>query len=298
MGTNSVRIGLIQQALVDDRNTNLDVMQRSVERAARAGAQVIVLPELFSLPYFCQQHDPEAFERAEVESGPSVERMRSLAQATGSTLVVPYFERRAHGIYHNSLVVIGEQGETRGRYRKMHIPDDPGFEEKYYFTPGDNGFSVISTAKLELGALICYDQWFPEAARLMALGGAELLCYPTAIGWQPEEKEQLGAAQLEAWRTVQRAHAIANGIFVAAVNRVGTERSGPRSIEFWGHSFVCDPAGKVLGELGEEPGELVCDIELRAIEEQRRWWPFLRDRRIDAYQGLLARYRNRGEGSP
>ncbi len=296
MGTQTVRIGLIQQALVDDPRINLEVMERSVERAAHSGARLIILPELFSLPYFCQHHDPTAFECAETENGPSVERMRALARATATTLVVPYFERRARGLYHNSLTVIGEQGETRGHYRKMHIPDDPGFEEKYYFAPGDLGFQVISTARLEVGALICYDQWFPEAARLMALGGAELLCYPTAIGWQPEEKAQLGAAQLDAWRTVQRAHAIANGVFVAAVNRVGVERRGQRSIEFWGHSFVCDPAGKVLSELGQDAGELVCDIDLGAIEEQRRWWPFLRDRRTDAYQGLLARYGDRREG--
>ncbi len=263
---------------------------RAASEAARAGARLIVLPELYHAPYFCQTTDPNEFERAEPLDGPSVSAMAKVAREHQVVVAVPIFEKRAEGLYHNSLVILGPDGSRLGLYRKMHIPDDPQFEEKFYFAPGDTGFCPVDTPLGRLGPLICWDQWFPEAARLQALAGAELLLYPTAIGWLESEKSELGAAQLDAWKTMQRSHAIANGVFVVAVNRTGVERVGDRSIEFWGHSFVCAPSGVVLAEAGEGEETLLVEIDLAQIAEQRRWWPFLRDRRIDAYQGLLARY--------
>jgi N-carbamoylputrescine amidase len=261
-----------------------------VDAAAVDGANVIVLPELYHAPYFCQTLDVEATELAEPLDGPCVSAMASIARERRVVVAVPFFERRAPGLAHNSMIVLGPDGERLGLYRKMHIPDDPQFEEKFYFAPGDLGFRPIATPHGKLGPLICWDQWFPEAARLQSLAGAQILLYPTAIGWIPNEKVELGAHQLDAWKTMQRSHAIANGVFVVAVNRVGVESVGDRQIEFWGHSFVCDPAGRVLAEAGESEATLLVEIDLGAIAEQRKWWPFLRDRRIDAYQGLLSRY--------
>jgi N-carbamoylputrescine amidase len=266
------------------------VTARAASDAARAGAKLIVLPELYHAPYFCQTTEPKEFERAEPLDGPSVSTMVKVARDHQVVVAVPIFEKRATGLYHNSLVILGPDGSRLGLYRKMHIPDDPQFEEKFYFAPGDLGFCPVDTPVGRLGPLICWDQWFPEAARLQALAGAEILLYPTAIGWLESEKAELGLAQLDAWKTMQRSHAIANGVFVVAVNRTGIEHAGDRSIEFWGHSFVCDPRGVVIAEAGEGEQTLIVEIELAQIAEQRRWWPFFRDRRIDAYQGLLSRY--------
>jgi N-carbamoylputrescine amidase len=258
--------------------------------AARAGADLIVLPELYHAPYFCQTPDVAEFARAESLDGPAVSAMSEVAREHQVVVVVPIFEARAKGLYHNSLVVLGPDGKRLGLYRKMHIPDDPQFEEKFYFAPGDTGFHPIETPLGRLGPLICWDQWFPEAARLQALAGAEVLLYPTAIGWLEREKAAEGATQLDAWKTMLRSHAIANGVFVVAVNRVGVERQGEREIEFWGHSLVCDPRGVVLDEAGEGEETRIVEIDRDLITEQRRWWPFFRDRRIDAYAGLLSRY--------
>lgn len=283
-----VTLGLIQRACAG--SGAVANAAQAVRAAAREGAELIILPELYHSSYFCQTHDVEATALAEPLDGPAVTAMAEVAREAKVVVAVPFFERRAAGLYHNSMVVLGPDGKALGLYRKMHIPDDPQFEEKFYFTPGDLGFGPIKTPRVCLGPLICWDQWFPEAARLQSLAGAEILLYPTAIGWLASEKPTLGADQLDAWKTMQRSHAIANGVFVVAVNRVGTETTGERSIEFWGHSFVCDPAGKVIAEAGEGEETLIVDIDLGAIAEQRKWWPFLRDRRIDAYDGLLKRY--------
>lgn len=283
---------LIQMAMGAEPAANLRAAEARVREAAAAGAQVICLPELFRSPYFCQREDPAFFDLAEPVPGPTTEAMSALARELDVVLIVPVFERRAPGLCHNSLVVIDADGSSCGLYRKMHIPDDPGYYEKYYFTPGDLGVRVFHTRFGRIGALICWDQWYPEAARLAALRGAEILFYPTAIGWHPHEKAPLGAAQHDAWRTVQRGHAIANGIYVAAVNRTGLERPARDApgIEFWGRSFVADPQGVVLAEAGEREEILHVTVERARIEEIRRAWPFLRDRRIDGYQGLTERF--------
>lgn len=280
-------------ALIQQRSADPNVVERAVEAARSAahdGADLVVLPELYHAPYFCQTVDATQFERAESLDGPAVAAMATVARECQVVIAVPMFERRAAGLYHNSMVILGPDGSRLGIYRKMHIPDDPQFEEKFYFAPGDTGFCPIDTPLGRIGPLICWDQWFPEAARLQALAGAEVLLYPTAIGWLADEKAELGASQLDAWKTMQRSHAIANGVFVVAVNRVGTEHVGERAIEFWGHSFVCDPRGVVIAEAGEDEQTLLVSIDRQLITEQRRWWPFLRDRRIDAYHGLLKRY--------
>jgi N-carbamoylputrescine amidase len=268
----------------------VELAAQAVREAARAGAELVVLPELYHAPYFCQRTDPAELDRAQPLTGPAVSIMADIAAEHQIVIAVPIFEARAPGLYHNSLVIVGPSGKPLGLYRKMHIPSDPQFEEKFYFAPGDTGFCPVDTAIARLGPLICWDQWFPEAARLQALAGAQVLLYPTAIGWLASEKADEGAAQLDAWKTMQRSHAIANGVFVIAVNRVGTEHVGDLGIEFWGHSFVCDPRGVVLAEAGEGDETLIVEVDLAAILEQRRWWPFLRDRRIDAYAGLLSRY--------
>jgi N-carbamoylputrescine amidase len=283
-----ITLGLIQRAC-----SSVEAVPKAaqaVREAATRGAKLIVLPELYHASYFCQTLDVEATGFAEPLDGPAVSAMVEVARECHVTIAVPFYERRTAGLYHNSMVVIGPSGERLGLYRKMHIPDDPQFEEKFYFAPGDLGFAPIKTTQGTLGPLICWDQWFPEAARLQALAGAEILLYPTAIGWLASEKAELGSHQLDAWKTMQRSHAIANGVFVVAVNRVGIETVGDRSIEFWGHSFVADPSGRVLVEAGEGEETLIVEIDLNAIAEQRKWWPFFRDRRVDAYQGLLARY--------
>jgi len=264
-----------------------------VEEAARRGAAVVCLPELYRTPYFCQREDAALFDLAESVPGPTSERLGEAARKAGVAVIAPIFERRAAGLYHNTALFLDADGSLAGMYRKMHIPDDPSFYEKFYFTPGDLGFRAVDLAPGRVGALICWDQWYPEGARLTALKGATALFYPTAIGWHPAEKARNGAAQLEAWRTIQRAHAIANGVYVAAVNRVGFEGGPPgqSGLEFWGTSFLCDPFGVVIAEASTDREEiLVGEVDLSRIEEVRRNWPFLRDRRIDAYQGLDRRF--------
>lgn len=302
-----VTLALAQLAMGRDKGENVQRALGVVAEAAAAGAEIVCLPELFASRYFCQVEDEACFGLAEPLGGATAQAIAASAKAHGVTVVTPVFERRAPGLYHNSCIVIGPAGEQLGLYRKMHIPDDPQFHEKYYFAPGDRGFIVVPTAKAQLGPLICWDQWYPEAARLTALLGAEILCYPTAIGWLPEEKQEHGPAQLQAWQTILRSHAVANGVFVACVNRVGFEprlecagagisadpsgRSTPESgIEFWGHSFVADPFGVVLAEAGESETTLLVSCDLERQETVRRVWPFLRDRRIDAYGGLDRRY--------
>ena len=287
-----IKLGLIQMSCSPKPSENVEKAVSKVEEAARGGAKIICLPELFRSQYFCQREDAALFDLAESIPGPSTETLGKIAKDKNVTIVVPLFERRAAGVYHNSLVVIDEKGDICGHYRKMHIPDDPAYYEKFYFAPGDKGFQAIKTSHATIGSLICWDQWYPEAARLTALQGAELLIYPTAIGWHPTEKAKEGTAQRDAWITIQRSHAIANGVFVVSVNRVGHEipESGD-GIEFWGSSFVCDPFGVILSQASVEKEEvLLVDIDLSRIEGTRRNWPFLRDRRIDAYGGITERY--------
>jgi N-carbamoylputrescine amidase len=287
-------LGLVQMRCGPEPGENLERAIAKVREAAKAGAQVICLPELFRSQYFCQTEDHTNFDLAEPIPGPSTEALARVAKEARVVVIGSLFERRAAGIYHNTAVVFDADGSTRGLYRKMHIPDDPAFYEKFYFTPGDLGFRAFDTAHGRIGALVCWDQWYPEGARLTALAGADVLFYPTAIGWHPAEKAELGAAQASAWQTIQRAHAIANGVYVAAVNRVGLEK--PRSgdgagIEFWGGTFVADPFGVVLKEASRTEEELVivpCDR--RHQETVRQHWPFLRDRRIDAYGDLTRRF--------
>jgi N-carbamoylputrescine amidase len=286
-------IGLIQCAAGPDAGENVARALEWVAKAARQGAQVVCLPELFRTQYFCQTEDPALFLLAEALPGETVPRFQETARKHHVALVVPVFERRGPGVYHNSAVVIDADGADAGLYRKMHIPDDPAYYEKFYFAPGDLGFKAFHTAYGAVGVLICWDQWFPEAARLIALQGASVLFYPTAIGWHPHEKEQHGAAQRDAWQTVQRGHAIANGVYVAAVNRTGFERpvTSQAGIEFWGSSFVADPQGVVVAEAATDQEQvLLADVDLGHIETIRRNWPFLRDRRIDAYGDIVKRY--------
>ena len=269
---------------------NLSKAEWRVREAAGKGAQIICLPELFRSQYFCREENPAMFDLAEPVPGPSTERFSALARELDVSIVVSVFERRMAGVYHNTAAVIDAGGEMLGLYRKMHIPDDPLYYEKFYFTPGDLGFRCFEPRFAKVAPLVCWDQWYPEAARLAALGGAQILFYPTAIGWHPSEKAEVGAAQHDAWRTIQRSHAIANGVFVAVVNRVGYEGPPEHGLEFWGGSFVADPFGQVLAEAshgGEET--LIVECDPRRIEEVRRNWPFLRDRRIDAYGGIASR---------
>ncbi len=287
------KVGLVQMEMTDKPGENLDKAVARVEEAARAGAEVVCLPELFRSPYVCQREDAALFDWAETVPGPSTEALGAVARRAGVAVIAPIFEKRASGLYHNSAAIIDAGGELLGLYRKMHIPDDPSFYEKFYFTPGDLGFKVFDVKAGRIGTLICWDQWYPEGARLTALRGAAILFYPTAIGWHPHEKAQHGVAQRSAWQTIQRSHAVANGVYVAAVNRVGHERleaSAP-GLEFWGSSFLCDPFGVVLAEAAVDREEiLIGEVDLGRIEEVRRGWPFLRDRRIDAYAGLDRRF--------
>lgn len=296
MADRLLRVALIQDRDHGSTEANLAAIEAAVARAAEAGARLVLLQELHNGPYFCQHEDTAEFDRAEPIPGPSTERLGALAARHGVVLVASLFERRAAGLYHNTAVVLEHDGRLLGRYRKMHIPDDPGFLEKFYFTPGDLGFTPIETSVGRLGVLVCWDQWYPEAARLMALAGAELLLYPTAIGWDPADADDEKARQREAWITVQRGHAVANGLPVLAVNRVGFEPSptpGNRGIAFWGSSFIAGPQGEFLARAGiDDPELLVCDVDLARSEAVRRIWPFLRDRRIDAYGDLLKRYRD------
>jgi N-carbamoylputrescine amidase len=295
MAERRLTIGLVQMAMAPDRDANLARAKTLITQAAEGGARLICLPELFLTPYFCQVESTALFSLAESVPGPTTETLGELAARLGVYLIVPLFERRGAGVYHNTAVVLDHRGTIAARYRKMHIPHDPGYYEKYYFAPGDLGFPVIAAEWGRFGVLICWDQWFPEAARLLTLAGAELLFYPTAIGWHPVEKAQHGAAQLEAWLTVQRAHAIANGVFVAAVNRVGHERpaiGGGEGIEFWGSSFVAGPFGQIIRQApSNEETPLIAEVNLDEIETTRHSWPFLRDRRVDAYGPLLERWK-------
>ena len=274
-----------------DPNENLARTEWKVREAAARGAQVICLQELFRSQYFCREENVELFALAESIPGPSTQVLGKLARELKVVIVASLFERRAAGLYHNTAAVLSADGEIAGLYRKMHIPDDPLYFEKYYFTPGDLGFGSIATPYGRLGVLVCWDQWYPEGARIAALSGADLLVYPTAIGWHPSEKAQYGAAQLDAWRTIQRSHAIANGIFVAAVNRVGYEGPPDHGLEFWGSSFVADPFGQVIAQASCDQEEiLIAECDPHRMEEVRRNWPFLRDRRIDAYAPILQRW--------
>jgi N-carbamoylputrescine amidase len=283
-------IALIQMNCQGSKAENLQRARLQIVEAARQGARLICLPELFCSIYFCQQKDPRFFELAEPIPGYTTDYFSQLSKTVDSVLVVPLFEKRVAGIYHNSLVVINPDGSIVGTYRKMHIPDDTQFQEKYYFTPGDLGFQAVQTDVGKIGPMICWDQWYPEAARLCALYGAEVLIYPTAIGWLPGEKVGDGKIYLDSWKTVQRGHAIANGIYTASVNRVGIEpnQTGDSEIEFWGHSFIADPRGHIIAEAsGEDEEILYGKIEPQLISETRHTWPFFRDRRIDAYDRLV-----------
>jgi N-carbamoylputrescine amidase len=293
-------VAMVQMSCTADRAANVGKAIELIREAAGRGAQIICLQELFTSLYFCQEENPDWFDLAEPIPGPTTEELSKLARELNVVIVASLFERRAAGVYHNTAAVIDADGSLLGVYRKMHIPDDPLYYEKYYFTPGDLGFRVFKTRYANVGPLVCWDQWYPEAARLTALQGADLLVYPTAIGWHPGEKDEWGERQLSAWQTMQRAHAIANGVFVAAVNRVGLEQplnGSPRrpadyeGIQFWGHSFLCDPMGSVIQQAASDREEiLMAEIDLNMIEQVRRNWPFLRDRRIDAYQNIQSRF--------
>jgi len=301
-------VGIIQDSASDDTAATLAATVERVREAAARGAQIVCLKELFNAPYFCKAQKCERFDIAEPIPGPTTDRMQTLAKELGIVLIVPLFERQARGVYRNSAAVIDADGSLLGVYRKMHIPDDPLYYEKYYFTPGESatddridgigrvakqasGFRVWKTRYANIGVLICWDQWYPEAARITALLGADILFYPTAIGWHPAEKSEFGQAQVEAWRTMQRSHAIANGVFVASPNRVGHEdEAGTDGIDFFGNSFIADPFGRLLADAGTEPEILIAKCDPNLIEETRRNWPFLRDRRIDAYAPILSRY--------
>ena len=289
MTSEPLRIALVQMSCEAEPQRNLDKALTRIGEAAARGAKVICLQELFRSRYFCQSEEARSFDLAEPIPGPTTEALGAVAAARKVVVVGSIFERRTEGIYHNTAVVMDADGRLAGRYRKMHIPDDPHYYEKFYFTPGDLDFTAHRTAHATVGALVCWDQWFPEAARLVALAGAQIVFYPTAIGWERGEVEPVRRRQLQAWETVQRGHAIANGMFVAVVNRVGAEDS----LEFWGNSFVVDPFGEVIARAGAGAEEiLVADCNLALIEETRRNWPFLRDRRIDAYGDLLRRFRS------
>ena len=288
-----MKIGLIQQASAATAEENRRRLAERIAEAAAAGAELVVLQELHDSLYFCQTESTDNFDLAEPVPGAATEFYGEVARRCGVVLVTSLFERRAAGLYHNTAVVFERDGSIAGRYRKMHIPDDPAYQEKFYFTPGDLGFRPIRTSVGVLGVQVCWDQWYPEGARLMALHGAEILIYPTAIGWESSDTEQEQSRQLDAWRTVQRGHAVANGLPVVAVNRCGHEddpSGATRGIEFWGHSFVAGPQGEILAEAGTEPCVKVVDVDMKRCEQVRRWWPFLRDRRIDEFDDLLRRY--------
>ena len=301
-------VGIIQDAASNDMAANLDRAVEQVREAARRGSQIICLKELFNAPYFCKSQQCERFDYAESIPGPTTDTMQKLAKELKVVIIVPIFERQAAGVYRNSAAIVDADGSLLGVYRKMHIPDDPLFNEKYYFTPGDairddrmdrigamarqaSGFHVWKTRYANVGVLICWDQWYPEAARITSLLGADILFYPTAIGWHPAEKAEWGEAQVEAWRTMQRAHAIANGIFVASPNRIGHEdEPNTNGITFFGHSFISDPFGRLLADAGTEEAILTATCDPKLMETIRRNWPFLRDRRVDAYAPILSRY--------
>jgi len=288
------KVGLVQMSMTADPAANLAKAIARIKEAATQGAALVCLPELFRTLYIGQREDHALFDLAEPVPGPTTEALGKVAKETGVVVIASLFERRAAGLYHNTAAIIDADGTIKGIYRKMHIPDDPAYYEKFYFAPGDLGFRAFDTKVGLIGTLVCWDQWYPEGARLTALQGANILFYPTAIGWHPAEKEKYGVQQLDAWKTIQRSHAIANGCWVAAVNRVGLEKldgqGGGDGIEFWGHSFVCDPFGVMVAEAGEKEALIVAEVDLARIEEVRRNWPFLRDRRTDAYGGIQHRF--------
>jgi N-carbamoylputrescine amidase len=298
MPPDKYKVGLIQMSCSPDPERNLAHAIDMVREAAGLGANVVCLPELFQTQYFCQREDAALFDLAEPIPGPTTTQLSQVARQQGIVLVASLFEKRAPGVYHNTAPVFDSDGSLKGVYRKMHIPDDPLYYEKFYFTPGDLGYKAFATQAGRIGALVCWDQWYPEGARLTALQGATTLFYPTAIGWHPAEKEQFGVSQHDAWRTIQRAHAIANGVYVGVVNRVGHETGNIRGnevkgvgLDFWGGSFLCDPFGQVIAEASDSQEDiLVGEVDLHRIEEVRRNWPFLRDRRIDTYAQITSRF--------
>jgi N-carbamoylputrescine amidase len=291
-----MKIGLVQQASHLDLQRNLEASLHGIRAAVDRGAQLVVLQELHTSPYFCRYQDPQWFKIAEPLQGPTSNTLGTVAAELGVVIVGSIFEARAPGLYHNTAVVLGTDGKIAGVYRKMHIPDDPGYHEKYYFTPGDLGFHPVETSLGRLGVMICWDQWFPEAARLMALAGAQILIYPSAIGWEPEDEDAEQARQLEAWQTVQRGHAIANSLPVVCCNRVGLEdsrSSAGKFIRFWGSSFVCGPQGEWLGQAPvDKEAILVTEVDLGRTQILRDTWPFLRDRRVETYHEIATRYRD------
>ena len=282
------KIALIQSKISNNYKNNLNQSIFNIRKAASKKAKIICLPELFLSNYFCQSESHSNFRLAEKIPGKTTKIFCDLAKELKIVLIISMFEKKTSGFYHNTSVIINELGNILSKYRKMHIPDDPGYYEKFYFTPGDLGFKSVKTKFGKLGPLICWDQWFPEAARLTALKGAQILLYPTAIGWHPKEKKKFGKMQLESWITMQRSHAIANGIYVAAINRVGIEKKGKKKIEFWGNSMIIDPSGKIIAKQNnKKEGILFCTIDFKKIDTAREHWPFLRDRRIDSYEGIL-----------
>ncbi|MGB0580285.1 MAG: carbon-nitrogen hydrolase [Limisphaerales bacterium] len=286
-----VTLGLIQKRASEVADTNLQDTISAIKQAAQDGAQIVCTQELFLSPYFCQVEDHDNFELAETIPGPTTKALCKLAKQEKIVIIASLFEQRAPGLYHNTAAVIDADGSLLGIYRKMHIPDDPSFHEKFYFTPGDLGFRTWDTTYGRIGVLICWDQWYPEAARLTAMQGAEIIFYPTAIGWLPSEKKEFGKIQLESWQTIQRSHAIANGCFVASVNRVGHEKSyGGEGIEFWGNSFVAGTSGETLAQAGRKEETLLVEIDRCQLNETRTVWPFFRDRRIDAYEDIPKRW--------
>ena len=283
-----VKIGIIQSKISDNFKKNLISAIKSIKKAASKKAKIICMPELFLSNYFCQTESHSNFKLAEKIPSKTTKIFCELAKELQIVLMISLFEKKTHGFYHNTSIVISEKGKILSKYRKMHIPDDPGYYEKFYFTPGDLGFKSVKTKFGKIGPLICWDQWFPEAARLTALKGAQIIFYPTAIGWHPKEKREFGKTQLNSWITMQKSHAIANGTYVVAVNRVGVEKKGNKKIEFWGNSMIIDPSGEIIGELGNKKEEiLIREIDYKKIDTTREHWPFLRDRRIDFYKGIL-----------
>jgi N-carbamoylputrescine amidase len=299
MAKDNYKVGLIQMRCTPEPSENLACAKDMIREAAKKGANIVCLPELFLTQYFCQREDAALFDLAEPIPGPTTNELGPLARELNIVLIASLFEKRARGLYHNTAAMLDADGSLKAIYRKMHIPDDPLYYEKFYFTPGDLGFKAVDTSVGRIGTLVCWDQWYPEGARITALQGAEVLFYPTAIGWHPAEKQQYGVAQHDAWRTIQRAHAIANGVFVCVVNRVGHEDGNIRGnkakeglgLEFWGKSFVADPFGRILVEGSHDKEEvLVADINLKELEETRRNWPFLRDRRVESYGPIVHRF--------
>ena len=282
------KIGLIQLKITNNIKRNIENSIKKIRLAAKKKVNIICLPELFLTNYFCQSENHSNFKFAEKIPGPTSRIFCDLAKELSVIIMISLFEKRTSGLYHNTSILINEKGKIISKYRKMHIPDDPGYYEKFYFTPGDLGFKSSKTKYGNIGSLICWDQWFPEAARLTVLKGAEILFYPTAIGWHPKEKKKFGKIQLDSWITIQKAHAISNGVFVAAINRVGIERKGKRKIEFWGNSLIIDPSGNIISKLNsKKEGILISEINLDTIEKTRQHWPFLRDRRIESYKGIM-----------